>query len=152
MFDLHQHTKSTSDFYFIIANAEITPVMAWLQVCHRVVPSTHPSRQGSLVMTINSRFVFCTWGGSVTPDYKRNTCQNIPVGHSRPIKGEPFVMKAVKLYYGSTGSTDSVISSDNEPIKTVSVRFYNLILLNQKYTYLQIVDTFSYGFRKYSTI
>lgn len=55
-------------------------------------------------------------------------------------------MKAVKLHCGSKGPTDS------RPIKRVNVKFQNLILLNQKYTYLQIVDTFSYGFRKYSTI
>lgn len=33
-----------------------------------------------------------------------------------------------------------------------SVSSFSLILLNQKYAYLQNVDTFLYGFRKYSTI
>lgn len=56
------------------------------------------------------------------------------------------------LNAGRTGSTDGVVSPDRQPTNTARVEFYNLILLNQKYTYLQIVDTFSYGFRKYSTI
>lgn len=132
LFDLYQHTEPTSDFLFKIANAEITPVMVWLQVCHQVAASTNPSRQGSLVMTINSRFVPCIWRGSVTSDYKRNTCQNIPVAPSEPIKGDPFVMEAVKLHCESTGSTDGVVSSDSQPINTVNITFYNLVLLNQK--------------------
>lgn len=65
-------------------------------------------------------------------------------------------MKAVELHCESVGSTDGVVSSDSRPIETLNwneePEFYNLILLNQKYTYLQIVDTFSYGFRKYSTV
>lgn len=51
--------RAHPDFSFIIANAEITAVTVLLQVYHQVVASTNPSRQGSLVMNINGRFVFC---------------------------------------------------------------------------------------------
>lgn len=59
-------------FLLSLQNAEMIPVMVWLQVYHQVAAATNLSRQGSLVMGISSRFVFCIWRGSVTLDYKRN--------------------------------------------------------------------------------
>lgn len=53
-------------------------------------------------------------------------------------------MKAVKLLY--------IGARRGEAIRTITVKSHILILFNEKYTYLQIVDIFSYGFRKYSTI
>lgn len=74
------------------------------------------------------------------------------MSHGSPEKGGAFVMKAVKLRCGTVDSTDSRVSFLQMTNKHSEAEFHNLILLNQKYTYLQIVDTFSYGFRKYSTI
>lgn len=61
------------------------------------------------------------------------------------VEGQFFVATAVKLFQGKSG--DSFFCE----IMT-TWRFYILILFNEKYTYLQIVDISSYGFKKYSTI
>lgn len=59
--------------------------------------------------------------------------------------GQSFVSIAVKLHQDKA---DKIFL----PAMTITVKFNILILFNEKYTYLQIVDIFSYGFKKYSTI
>lgn len=62
------------------------------------------------------------------------------------VAGQPFVATAVKLLQGK--ADDGFLRA----IMTKTQKFHILILFNEKYTYLQIVDIFSYGFKKYSTI
>lgn len=59
--------------------------------------------------------------------------------------GQSFVSPAVKLHH----KADNIFLP---AIMTIIQTFNILILFNEKYTYLQIVDIFSYGFKKYSTI
>lgn len=60
--------------------------------------------------------------------------------------GQSFVSTALKLHQEKE---DKIFHST---IMKMTQSFNTLILFNEKYTYLQIVDIFSYGFKKYSTI
>lgn len=116
---------------------------AGASVCPYHQVAANLSRQGSLVMSINSTFVFCIERGSVTASIKE-TGQNIPVARSGGWGGVICLESSQATVHWGKGGGGA--------IRTITVKSHILILFNEKYTYLQIVDIFSYGFRKYSTI